>query len=57
MKFDLNGPYGFQEQYVAANSKFRAPDKSVYWKFFFFISHPKHMLWVIKRTVSIRQFI
>ena len=34
----------------------RAPDKSVYWKTIFFISHPKHMLWVLKRTVSMRQF-
>ena len=30
----------------------RPPDKSVYWKTIFFISHPKHMLWVLKRTVS-----
>ena len=28
------------------------PDKSVYWKTIFFISHQKHMLWVLKRTVS-----
>ena len=34
----------------------RPPDKSVYWKIIFFISHPKHMLWVLKRTVSMRQF-
>ena len=26
---------------------FRPPDKSVYWKTIFFISHPKHMLWVL----------
>ena len=32
------------------------PDKSVYWKTIFFISHPKHMLWVLKRTVSMRRF-
>ena len=32
---------------------YRAPDKSVYWKTIFFISHPKHMLWVLKRTISI----
>ena len=31
---------------------FRPPDKSVIWKIIFFISHPKHMLWVLKRTVS-----
>ena len=34
----------------------RLPDKSVYWKFIFFISHPKQMLWVLKRTVSMRRF-
>ena len=32
----------------------RPPDKSAYWKTIFFISHPKHMLWVLKRTVSMR---
>ena len=36
--------------------KDRPPDKCVYWKFIFIISHPKHMLWVLKRTVSMRQF-
>ena len=35
---------------------YRPPDKSVYWKFIFSISHLKHMLWVLKRTVSMRQF-
>ena len=34
----------------------RPPDKSAYWKTIFFISHPKHMLWVLKRTVSVRRF-
>ena len=34
----------------------RAPDKSVYWKTIFFISHPKHMLWVLKRIISMRRF-
>ena len=29
---------------------------SVYQKIFFLISQPKHMLWVLKRTVTIRQF-
>ena len=29
---------------------------TVYWKTIFFVSHPKHMLWVLKRTVSMRQF-
>ena len=34
----------------------RPPDKSAYWKIIFFISHPKHMLWVLKRTVLMRRF-
>ena len=34
----------------------RPSDKSVYWKIVFFISHPKHILWVLKRTVSMRPF-
>ena len=34
----------------------RPPDKSGYWKTIFFSSHPKHMLWVLKRTVSMRPF-
>ena len=34
----------------------RTPDKSVYWKTIFFISHPKHLLWVLKRTLSMRRF-
>ena len=36
--------------------KCRPPDKSAYWKTVFFISHPKHMLWVLKRTVLMRWF-
>ena len=36
--------------------KGRPPDKSAYWEIIFFISHPKHMLWVLKRTVSLRRF-
>ena len=34
----------------------RPPDKSACWKIIFFIYHPKHMLWVLKRTVSRRRF-
>ena len=30
--------------------------KSVYLKIIFLISQPKHMLWVLKRTVSMRRF-
>ena len=33
----------------------RPQDKSAYWKIIFFVSHPKHMLCVLKRTVSMRQ--
>ena len=41
---------------IESEIKARPPDKSVYWKTIFFISHPKHMLWVLKRTVSMRRF-
>ena len=34
----------------------RPPDKSVLLKIIFLISQPKHMLWVLKRTVSLSQF-
>ena len=34
----------------------RPPDKSAYWKTILFISQPKHMLSVLKRTVSIKRF-
>ena len=34
---------------------YRPSDKSVYWKTIIFISHPKHMLWVLKRTILMRQ--
>ena len=34
----------------------RPPDKSVYLKIVFLISQPKHMLWVLKRTISMRWF-
>ena len=33
-----------------------SPDKIAFWKTIFFISHLKHMLWVLKRTVSMRRF-
>ena len=33
----------------------RPPDKSAYWKIIFFVSRPNHMLWVLKRTVSLRR--
>ena len=32
----------------------RRTDKSAYWKTIFFISHPKHMLWALKRPSSMR---
>ena len=34
----------------------RPPDKSARLKIIFFISQPKHLLWVLKRTVSMRRF-
>ena len=33
----------------------RPPDKSASWKIYFLISQPKHMFWVLKRTVSMRR--
>ena len=41
---------------ILKNIIYRCPDKSVYWKIIFLISQPKHMLWVLKRTISIRRF-
>ena len=35
----------------------RPPDKSAKSKINFLISQPKHMLWVLKRTVSMRQML
>ena len=34
----------------------RPPDNIVDWKMIFLISQPKHTLWVLKRTVSMRRF-
>ena len=34
----------------------RPPDKSVQLKIIFRISQPEHMMWVLKRTVSMRRF-
>ena len=45
----------FLNMEFALNMKYRPPDKSAYWKTIFFIFHPKHMLWVLKRT-TLRQF-
>ena len=41
---------------VSEHVKSRPPDKIVYWTtVFFLISQAKYMLWVLKRTVSIRR--
>ena len=34
----------------------RPPDKNLYLNIIFLISQPKHMLWVLKKTVSMRRF-
>ena len=34
----------------------RALDKSLYMKTIFLVSQPKHILWVLKRTISMRRF-
>ena len=41
---------------VSQTTLYMAPDKSAYWKTILFIYYPKHMLWVLKRTVSMRRF-
>ena len=51
---DILGSYLWRYLYLTSVN--RPPDKSAYWKTIFSISHPKHMLWVLKRTVSMRQF-
>ena len=38
------------------NKLIRSPDKGAYLKIIFHISQPKHMLWRLKRTVSVRLF-
>ena len=43
-------------QHVLVLLKSRRPHKSAYLKIIFLISQPKHMLWVLKRTVSMRLF-
>ena len=46
----------FQDKNFSRIRVCQALDKSAYQKINFLISHPKHMLWVLKRTVSMRQF-
>ena len=41
---------------ISVIKSYRPLDKSVYRKNNFLISQPKHMLWVLKRTVSMRRF-
>ena len=41
---------------IKLNADYRPPDKSTYLNIIFLISEAKHMLWVLKRTVSIRGF-
>ena len=36
---------------------YRPPDKGAYLKIILIISNLKHMLWVLKRTVSVRRFL
>ena len=42
--------------FLMPTMKTRPLVKSVYQHINFLISQPKHMLWVLKRTVSMRQF-
>ena len=34
----------------------RPPDKSAYWIINFLIAQPRHMFWILKRTVLMRRF-
>ena len=52
----LVADHGFNIKQCRSSEMSRPPDNSAYWKIIFFISHPKHMLWVLKRTVSLRRF-
>ena len=47
---------GLQYVIVVLSDHSRSPDTSAYHKIIFLISQPKHMLWVLKRTVSMRRF-
>ena len=49
------GYCGFNVSVIMELSYMQA-DKSAYQKIIFLISQPKHMLWVLKRTVSSRRF-
>ena len=42
--------------WIQIHAKLSTLVKSVYQKVNFLISQPKHMFWVLKRTVSMRQF-
>ena len=46
----INGYFG-KQWWPRWNASYRPPDKSVYLKIIFLIYQPKHMLWVLKRTV------
>ena len=62
-KVSLRRPHGNGDLDIGGSSYTRrkanvteALVKSAYQKFNFLISKPKHMLWVLKRTVSMRRF-
>ena len=62
--FVLNENYSFSTVIVLFNAQINGLHlgvtsplvKSVYQKIIFLICQPKHMLWVLKRTVSMRRF-
>ena len=55
-KLNLVAITGWHASFRYLKCKVRAPDKSGYRKTIFVISHQKHMLLVLKRTVSMRRF-
>ena len=48
--------YGWESSTVVISCKCRPQDNSVHKKNIFSISQPDHMLWVLKRTISMRWF-
>ena len=52
----LSKHFMFQGQNAQGTQTHRPLVKSMYQKINFLISQPKHLLWVLKRTVSMRRF-
>ena len=53
---DCEDGVAINRKVIHVHSRYRALVKSAYQKINFLISQPKHMLWVLKRTISMRRF-